>query len=207
MRKTLEIQIRVMRQKISPGGVRALKRLEKYDWILFASKNAAKFFVQELRERRVALPRAPRTAAVGPVTAAVLHALKFKVNVVPEYFTARDLIRSIGDVKNTRILFPRSAIASNEVVRALRARGARVNVISLYTTVAKQLPKATKQALLKGAYAQLIFKSPSGVQGLMRQLSTREQQKVQHISIRCIGLTTARAARAAGFKKISIKSI
>ena len=207
MPKALEIKVQTARKKLSRTAYQALARIEQYDWILFTSKNAVTFFVREMRKKRIKFPQTPRIAAVGPETAGALRILGFPVHVVPKRFTADSMIRSIGKVRGAHILFPRSAIAAPAAVRALRARGARVRVLSLYTTTAIKLPRTTKRALLAGTYAWLIFKSPSGVQGLIRQFSEKEKHIVQNIPAECIGPTTARAAKSAGFKKISDTSV
>ncbi|HVB20130.1 MAG TPA: uroporphyrinogen-III synthase [Candidatus Paceibacterota bacterium] len=207
MRKTLEIHIQIVRETLSPRAAHTLTRIEKYDWILFTSKNAVKTFAQELKERRIAMPLSPRIAAVGTATAQALQRLKLPVHSIPKRFTSHDLIRNIGSVAGTCILFPRSAIAPYGVVRELRDRGARVSTIPLYTGVVKPLPKTTFRALLMGTYTQLIFKSPSAVHGLMKQLSKEERPTVLKIAVQCIGPTTARAARSAGFTKVFVKSV
>ena len=207
MSKALEIRIRVIGTKLSRTAYQTFVRIDRYDWILFTSKNAVTFFAREMRKRRIKLPQALRVAAVGPETASALRALGLPAPVVPKSFTADSMIRSMDSVRGTHILFPRSAIATPDAVRTLRARGARVRVLSLYTTTAIKLPQTTKQALLAGTYARLIFKSPSGVQGLIKQLSEKEKHIVRNIPAECIGPTTARAAKAAGFRKISDKSV
>ncbi len=205
MRKILEIHIQVVRENLSPRTVHILARIEKYDWIFFTSKNAVITFAQELKERQIAMPLSPNIAAVGPATAQTLRRLKLSVHSIPKRFTSHDLIRSIGSIADMCILFPRSAIANYDVVRELRARGARVSAISLYTSVVKPLPKTTLRALLTGTYTQIIFKSPSAVHGLIKQLSKKERLTVLKISAQCIGPTTARAARSVGFTRVFVK--
>jgi len=207
MRNVLEIRVSVTELKLSQRSMRALAHLDSYDWILFTSKHAVRFFGGQLRARRIPLPRAARIAAVGPTTAASLHALGLPVHLVPERYTLRDLIRKLGRVTGARIVFPRSAIAPDDMVKTLRARGARVTVVPVYTTAASPLARTTRRALLRGAYARIMFRSPSGVRGLLQQLTADERKVVRRIPAQCIGPTTARAARAGGFEEVSTKSV
>ncbi|TSC69069.1 MAG: uroporphyrinogen-III synthase/uroporphyrinogen-III C-methyltransferase [Parcubacteria group bacterium Gr01-1014_56] len=184
MQKTLEIQVRMKRLRLSRTSVRALHNLNRYDLIVFTSKNARAFFMSELEERHIAAPRRARMVTVGP---------------------RHELLRLSPLGK--RILFPRSAIAPYDIVRSLRARGAVVRVIPLYTTLGTPLSRGEKEALLRGAITLLYFRSPSGITGLLGQLSKKEKLMVRKIPAQCIGPTTARAAREAGFNKVSIKGV
>ena len=120
MVRRFEARITLARLPLSPQAVRALRKLEQYDLIVFTSKNARRFFMQALRECRISLPKKSRIVQVGPRT---------------------DLLKL--PVKNKRILFPRSAIAPYDIVRQLRARGASVRVIPLYTARGAALSRAT----------------------------------------------------------------
>lgn len=184
MKDPLEIQVSVRRLPLSPASVTAIRNLYRYDLIVFTSKNARKFFAQELRRRKVPFPRQSRIIQVGPR----VDVLKFPID-------------------NKHILFPRSAIAPFDIVLRMRARGATVRVIPLYTTHGVLLSRAKKELLVRGAVKRLYFKSPSGITGLLQQLRKKEKQTVLSIPALCIGETTAGAARAAGFKKVKIKGI
>jgi len=203
MSHTLEIRVRVTPRKLSRTGLRAIERIERYDWILFTSKNAAACFAREMRKRRLALSPTSRVAAVGPETAAALRSLGFPVHSMPARFTVRAMVNSMKSVNGLRVLFPRSAIAPPDAIRILRKRGARVTVVPLYTTTVRPLAHTVKRALLAGSYTGLTFKSPSGVHGLMRQLRSKEKHMVRTIPAQCIGPTTKRVAREAGFKHIT----
>lgn len=207
MRKSLEIEIRIVRRKLSQSAVRALTGAQKYDWILFTSKNAVNFFAQELRERQIVVPKKPRIGAVGEETAKAARKAGLFVDVVPVRATVDDLLKKLDVVKRDRVLFPRSAIAPQGAVQILRKRGAHVTVIPLYTTLPKELSKTGKRALLAGAYSRIIFKSPSGVKGLLGQLTQAQRKIVLKIPIQCIGETTARTARTKGFTEVSVKSV
>lgn len=203
MQKTLAIEVRVLPKELSRASLRALERVSEYDWILFTSKNTVSFFTKELRRRKIHVSKNVRIAAVGPETAAALRAAGFSVDALPERFTARDMVRTLGAVNGLRILFPRSAIAAQESVQILRARGARVQVIPLYYPVPVPISQATKRALVAGSFSKLLCKSPSGMQGFLKQLNASEKRAAFQIPIECIGPTTAKAVKEAGFRHVS----
>ena len=205
MSKTLEIRIRVTPKKLSRAASQVLEHIDRYDWILFTSKNTVLFFSTQIGKKKI--PQTVRIAAVGPETAKALRDIKYPVHMVPKKFTVNEMIKGIGNVKGSHILFPRSAIAPQDAIKILRALGTYVRVLPLYTTEAVQLSRTVKLALLQGVYTRLIFKSPSGVHGLIKQLNSKEKKIVCKIRVQCIGPTTAQAAKEAGFKNISIKRV
>jgi uroporphyrinogen-III synthase len=181
MKGGFEVRVVLKRLPLSRASVAALKHLDRYDAILFTSKNARRFFMQELRRRRFAPPRS-RIIHVGP---------------------RRDLMKF--HINGKRVLFPRSAIAPSDIVRALRARDTIVRVIPFYTTKGAPLSRAQKDRLLQGKVKRLYFKSPSGIRGLLAQFRGRDREAIRSIPARCIGATTAVAAREAGFKRVFIR--
>lgn len=184
MNTILKVEVVLKRRPLSRRAVQALYALSRYDRIVFTSKNARQFFVQTLRERGIALPEPRQVVQVGPRATLLTLPLKGK-----------------------RILFPRSAAAPHDIVRRLRARGTVVRTLQLYSTKGSPLTPTQRRALLVGVTKKLYFKSPSGVSGLLRQLSRKDRHQVLGLPACCIGETTAGAARRAGFKKVIITGI
>jgi uroporphyrinogen-III synthase len=178
MKGEFEVRVVVKRLPLSRVAIRALQQLERYDVIVFTSKHARIFFEQELRSRGISLPR-DRVIQVGP---------------------RNDLLKKA--LTGKRILFPRSALAPSDVIRKLRSIHSIVRVVLLYTAEGKPLSHSEKKRLQQGGIQQLYFKSPSGVHGLIRQFRGNARAHILSIPARCIGLTTARAAREAGFVKV-----
>ena len=111
---------------------------------------------------------------------------------------------AVDDLKGKRILFPRSVLAPFDIVRKLRAKGTIVRAFALYTTYGAPLSAAEKKRILGGRIQRLYFKSPSGIHGFLRQFRAGERQRVLALPVRCIGETTAKAARATGFRRVSV---
>ena len=127
----------------SPNGVR----------LLFARLEAAGLDARALAGARV--------AAIGPGTAAALRSLGVIADVVPERFVAEGLVEALEGVPVKRALVARAAEARDVLVDALRERGAEVDVVALYETVASPLTDAQLAAVADADY--VTFTSSSTV--------------------------------------------
>lgn len=183
MARTLKVQVEVCRVPLSRTSLNAIQNIDHFDFVVTTSKNARFFFRQLLRERRIKKPHIP-IISVGP---------------------RRDLLKF--SIDNKRLLFPRSAIAPLDIVRKLRARGAIVCILPLYSTRGVPLSQRDKAALANGDISKLYFRSPSGVSGLLRQLRGKLRKKVLRLPAECIGETTAASARRAGFTRVSVVGV
>ena len=68
-------------------------------------------------------------------------------DIVPERFVAESLVEALAEMPVRRALVARAAQAREVLPDALRARGAQVDVLALYETVAEPLsPRAIAQA-------------------------------------------------------------
>jgi uroporphyrinogen III methyltransferase/synthase len=109
-----------------------------------------------------------RVAAIGPGTARALSEHGVIADVVPERFVAEGLIEALADVPVTRALVARAASARDVLVDGLRARGAEVDVVALYETVASPLDEAQVAAVRSADY--VTFTSSSTVRFLLESL-------------------------------------
>jgi len=192
-------------------GIAAFKKLDRYDWILFTSKNTVHFFVKELRLRKLQLPIRIQIGAVGPETAEELKQAGIIADLIPKKFSAEHLAAALAKklgkhAAGKRILFPRSALANADSVRMLRAYNIHVDVANLYTGTPAIVPKKTWDLLKKGEVSYVVFTSSSSVAAFAKK-SQSLNRNTQSISAVCIGPSTAAAARAVTFKKIHIAEI
>jgi uroporphyrinogen III methyltransferase/synthase len=137
--------------------------VQRYDLICLTSPNGVRLLFDRLagagRDAR-ALAGA-RVAAIGPGTAAALREHGVIADVMPERFVAEGLVEALADVPVTRALVARAAEARDVLPDALRGRGAEVDVVALYETVAEPL---TEQQLRAVAGADFVtFTSSSTV--------------------------------------------
>jgi uroporphyrinogen III methyltransferase/synthase len=134
-----------------------------YDLVCLTSPNGVRLLFDRLASRGLdarALAGA-RVAAIGPGTARALSERGVIADVVPERFVAEGLIEALADVPVSRALVARAAAARDVLVDALRSRGADVDVVALYETVASPLGEAELAAVAAADY--VTFTSSSTV--------------------------------------------
>ena len=146
----------------------AIERIEEYSLVCLTSPNGVRRLFDGLGEHgRDARALAPATiAAIGPGTAAELARHGIRADVVPERFVAEALVEALESVpvEGRRVLVARAAEAREVLPEALRARGAEVDDVALYETVAEPLTEAERAGLERATY--VTFTSSSTVRFL-----------------------------------------
>ena len=103
-------------------------------------------------------------------------------DVVPaERFVAEGLVEALADVPVSRALVARAAEARDVLVEALRARGAAVDVVALYETVAEPLSEAQVAGVEAADY--VTFTSSSTVRFLLGSLGDGSRLRGRLVSI------------------------
>lgn len=145
---------------------RALRQLDRYDWLLFTSMNSVVPFHVCAMDLGIPLTNLkPRIAAIGRATAQALETLvHLKVSLTPKEYVAESLVEALAaQISGKRILLARAAIARDVIPDALRELGATVDVVDAYQNA---LPDAAPSQL-REALAQEIdaatFTSSSSV--------------------------------------------
>jgi uroporphyrinogen III methyltransferase/synthase len=109
-------------------------------------------------------------AAIGPGTAAALRERGVLADVVPERFVAEGLVEALADRPVRRALVARAAQARDVLPDALSERGAEVDVLELYDTLAERLTGAELDAVKGADY--VTFTSSSTVRFLLQSLGS-----------------------------------
>jgi uroporphyrinogen III methyltransferase/synthase len=130
-----------------------------YDLLCVTSPTGAERLFDHLRDARDLA--GVTVAAIGPGTARALRARGVEADVVPERAVAQGLVEALADVPVRRALIARAAEARDVLPDALRARGAGVDVVALYETVAEPLDERARAAAAEADY--LLFTSASSV--------------------------------------------
>jgi uroporphyrinogen III methyltransferase/synthase len=185
----------------------AIFRLAEFDWILFTSQNAVRFFAQRSREIAPGAPsitvRKPQIGAVGPATAEAATKEGFHVDYVATNHTGEALARElVASVRAHSILLPRSDRADDRLPAALRQFGAQVVEVIAYHTISPQNIDPEILAHVKqGDVDTVLFASPSAFQNLCDQVPAAERaQLFDRVQVAAIGPTTARALGTAGVR-------
>ena len=170
----------------------ALARLEAYRWLVFTSANGVAGLRERLGEK--ALPAATRVAAVGPATAEAVRTLGVEAAFVPDRFAAEEIAAGLGPLQGVRILLPQADIASPSLAVELRSRGALVDAVAAYRTVAIEPSLHDVSELQRGVDA-IVIASGSAARSLV---ASRVGNLVLGATVVCIGPKTAQAAREVG---------
>ena len=119
-----------------------------------------------------------RIAAIGPGTARALAAHGIAADIVPERSVAESLVEALADVEVRSALVARAREARDVLPDALRERGAEVDVVALYETVAEPL---SEQALARAREADYItFTSSSTVRFFLEAARAPTRAHAEH---------------------------
>lgn len=145
----------------------SLPELRDYDLVCLTSPNGVTLLFERMASEGLdarALAGAT-VAAIGPGTAAALRAHGVIADVVPERFVAEGLVEALAATPVKRALVARAAEARDILPDALRDRGAAVDVLALYETVAEPLSAEQVTEVRRADY--VTFTSSSTVRNLL----------------------------------------
>ncbi len=186
--------------RIESGEVRrAVDEIHTYALVCLTSPNGVRLLFDALaaagRDAR-ALANAT-VAAIGPGTAGALRERGVIADIVPERSIAEALVEALAevDVFERPVLVARAAEARDVLPDALRERGARVDVVALYETVAEDPDPAAIEAALAADY--VTFTSSSTVRNLLGAVGDGFPADARVVSI---GPITSETAREAGLE-------
>ncbi len=197
------------------GFERVLGRLPRYENVVLTSVNGVVFTLRLLTMSGLGPGDFPPALCVGDKTARAWEESGGKVAGVPERYTAESLLDLFGeDLTGRAYLILRPEVVKTELGTLLKQRGAEVDEIILYRTVAPEEGAETlREFLAEGGPEVVFFASPSAVEGTMEMTgrttrgdgSSRPgslEPRLLRIPAVCIGPTTAKAAEDAGFAEV-----
>ncbi len=134
--------IRIEPRSLDDEVAAVLRELTAYQLVVFTSANAVRVFAGYLARGTEdgGMPAGPVVAAVGPATAKALERHGLSCRLVPDEYVAEGLADSLGGMNvaqaGARVLIPCARDARDVLSDTLRARGAVVDVLHIYDTVA-----------------------------------------------------------------------
>jgi uroporphyrinogen III methyltransferase / synthase len=164
--------------------------LAGYDLLCVTSPNGAHELMRRVRDARALA--GPRIAVIGPGTARAMREHGIEPDVAPPRSVAESLAEALADVPVRRALIARAEEARDVLPDALRARGAEVDVLALYRTVAEPLDDGARAAALGADYA--TFTSASSARFFHAAAGTLAGPRLVSI-----GPATSAALRELGF--------
>ena len=134
--------IRIVPRPLDDEVAAVLRELATYELVVFTSANAVRVFAGYLARGTEdgGMPVGPVVAAVGPATAAALETHGLACHLVPEDYVAEGLLDAFEEqaapTAGARVLIPCASDARDVLPETLRERGAVVDVLHIYDTIA-----------------------------------------------------------------------
>ena len=167
----------------------------RFALICFTSPNGVALFFDALEGDARSLAGVT-VAAIGPGTARELAARGIKADVVPKRSVAESLVNELErvEIEGRPVLIARAAEARDVLPEALRERGAEVEVLALYETLAEPLSAEQREAL--GRATHITFTSSSTV----RYFTEAYGGSLDGARVVSIGPVTSATARELGLQ-------
>jgi uroporphyrinogen-III synthase len=172
----------------------ALARIAGYDWVVFTSQTTVSFVRERLPGRCFPPGMRVQIAAVGPATARALEDAGAVVALLPEDSRQEGLVEAFQALPaGTRVLLPLAEGGRTLLAENLRARGCRLDVVTVYRTQPKgDLPPPP-------AFDVATFASPSALRAFLAHAG-RESLEGKTVAVICP--TTAKEATANGIHPV-----
>ena len=174
----------------------ALKRIDRYSWLLFTSAQA----VASIRGH--APPRSARVAAVGPTTGASLEEIGWPIHLVPYRHDSSALADELEKIPNIErpLLFLRGDRAGRILPDRLEAIGLSVEEVVAYSSrpVEKARAKKVAERIVEVADA-VVVASPLGAETLASAVAPESLVSIKpDLKWVCLGRSTRSALGKAG---------
>lgn len=185
----------------------AIRRLEEFDYLLATSVHGVQNFLARLQAcgRDVQDLARLQIGAIGPATAAEFARAGVSVDFVPSEYRAEGLLQVLEnrDLRGKALLIPRAKVARDVVSRVLRERGARVEEVEAYQTVAPEFPPGELERLFTPRPDAITFTSSSTASNLAKLLGdSKIRDMLSGIVIASIGPITSNTIRKLGLAVI-----
>lgn len=185
---------------------RVLKRIGIYNWIVFTSVNAVRYFFNRLYMLRIDIRDLAgiRICAVGPETGRMLQERGLLIDYIPVDYQAKSIVRGMKQFlyRGDRILLPRADIAPKMMVEAFEELGAEVEDVTAYRTVpGAEEAGPIRELFERGQIHMVTFTSSSTVRNFVSAIGAGEPGAfLEGVGVACIGPVTADTARGLGLK-------
>lgn len=181
---------------------RLIRTSSRFDWILFMSRNAVRFYVQRVRRLRrgeSSMPPGVRVGVVGPETEAVAMRAGITVDLRSLEHSGESLANDVASVakQGSEVLVVQAEDGRTEILECLRTAGFRVERVAAYRTRPAAVPKDVVDAVRIGTVDAVAFASPSSA--ISYAIALGGLGKIRSsVVVAAIGPTTAAACTRAG---------
>jgi uroporphyrinogen III methyltransferase/synthase len=173
----------------------AIANLRDYGWLIFTSANGVRFFLERLDRSKSDLRSIEgRICAIGPATRDALERFHLKVDCLAKEYVAEGLLEALAafDLTGARVLIARAAVARDLLPAELTRRGAHVDVVEAYRTVAPADLGQRAAGVLARKPHWITFTSSSTAQNFINAVGVEALREVPCASIGPITTSTLR---------------
>jgi uroporphyrinogen-III synthase len=183
---------------------REIGRITSFDWVLFTSANAARFFRE--RADRLGLsswPGSVRAASVGPGTTRALESLGVPVLLTAETHTGEGLFEALRPhgVAGKRFLLPRAEEGRETLPELIAREGGEVVAVVAYRNGLAEREESAAEEIVSRPPDVCTFASPSSFRNLFELLGeAKAREMLGRSRIAVIGEVTRRAVEQREFR-------
>jgi uroporphyrinogen III methyltransferase/synthase len=183
---------------------REISRLSSFDWVLFSSANAARFFCERsARLGRVSWPGGVHVASVGPGTTRELSSRGVPVRITASRHTAEGLLEELQStgIPGKRFLLPRAEEGREILPEAIGREGGEVVSVVVYRNGLAEKDDDAAMEIAANPPDVCTFASPSAFRNLFPLLGEDNAREMLSKSlVAAIGEVTARAVKRRDFR-------
>jgi uroporphyrinogen III methyltransferase/synthase len=182
----------------------AIAALNRYDWILFTSRNSVEIVLSTIEETGLDLRALAgvKVCAIGDKTRRALRSRGIVADLVPKEARAEGVLAELRPLlrRGSRVLLPRAEIAREVLPDSLRELGAEVDVVSVYQNLPPEPSEVERiRALVDPRESDaVLFTSSSTVRNLVELLGTVAAARLGELDLFSIGPVTSQTAESLG---------
>jgi uroporphyrinogen III methyltransferase/synthase len=172
----------------------AIARVRKFDWLVFASANGVRYFLQRLlQEADLRLLGDVKLAAIGPGTADALREFHLAADLIPDEFRAESLAQAFGKrAQGQRFLLLRASRGREVLSEQLQAAGGLVEQVVVYESQDATAPLPEIAERLQAGQIDWITVTSSAIARSLVNLFGAELNRAKLVSISPITSATLR---------------
>lgn len=184
-----------------------LKRLDKYDWLIFISTNAVNFALAANNGRIGSFKRCS-VAVIGNATEKAILATGLTVDLIPEnHFNTEGLLatQAMQHIKHKHCLIIRGQGGREALANSLSKRGAIVDYMEVYKRVIPIMDSCHVHDMLRQQTLDVItITSGDALKNLIIMIGTELKNQLLAIPLIVISNRIKQLAEKSGFKKILV---
>ena len=178
-------------EKISPLDEDMIRNLHSYNWLIFTSQNAVRYFLEKCKLHELSLTNLNvKIVAVGKKTAKQLNDANLFVHFMPSTYSADVLVKEFQLAEDEKGLFIRGSIAKSTITDALKTDEWTVYETRQNTDYVGEL----EECIMTSKEPIVIFASPSAVEVYAKEIVPLVDWR--YVKVASIGhITTAALAK------------